>query len=143
MVLHRGVQCYDWAYICPCLGKKNYLQAVAETSHASNISLRRSGFTLRMSPDPKKRHVLFLLLFLTFKQTSIAPSQCSTENDEITYQKRSWWDPTSSRAEPVRDPKPKQPTEEITQVSLTAEGYVVRVDFQTFCALWKMFRYIQ
>ena len=37
-------------------------------------------------------------------------------------------------AERVREPKPQLPTQEPTQASSTAEGSVVQVDFQTFCA---------
>ena len=36
--------------------------------------------------------------------------------------------------ERVREPKPKQPTQEPTQASLTTERFVVLVDFQTVCA---------
>ena len=40
-------------------------------------------------------------------------------------------DPISLCAERVREPRPKQPTQEPTQASLTAEGIVGLVDFHT------------
>ena len=75
-----------------------------------------------------------LCLLLLFNKTAVAPSRCcqqkdSTQKDEITSQKKhSWWDPLSlcrTRA----GTKAKQPSQDFTQASLTAEGFVVLVDF--------------
>ena len=74
------------------------------------LFFERSGCRImNISQSPKKRRFVFGLS-CSLKQTSIAPSQCcskkknSTQNDEITSQRQSWWDPTSLYAERVRKP---------------------------------------
>ena len=90
--------------------------------------------------SPKKSRFAWKSSFLlTFKQTPIPPSQCcqqnnSTPKDEIASQRHSWWDPTALCAERVREQRPKQPTQKPTQACLTAEMFVILVDFQTSCA---------
>ena len=49
-------------------------------------------------------------------------------------QRLSWWDPTTSCAERVREPWPKRPTQEPAQGSLAAEGFDVLVVFQNVSA---------
>ena len=73
---------------------------------------------------------MFFWAAVLFEQTSIAPSQCrqqknSTQSDVIISQRHSWWDPIALCAERVRELGPQQHTQEPTQASVTAEGFVV------------------
>ena len=85
----------------------------------------------------KKRRVLFLLLiWRSNKPRSFhhsAANNNSTQNDDKTSHR---WDPTSLCAERVR----KHPTQEPTQASLTADEFVVLVDFQNLFARFEIFR---
>ena len=99
----------------------------------SHQSCSRSHLKLQrhenISKSNKNVDLCFAALFLTFKQTSLALSQCclqnnSTHNDEITSQRHSWWDSSSLCAERVREPRPQQSTQQPTQTSLTAEGFL-------------------
>ena len=118
------------------------------TAPGPHQSFHLSGCrVVRTSPSPQKTSGdLFFLLFSIFKQTSNVPILCccqqnkSTQNDEIAPQRHSWWHPSSSCAERVRETKPKQLTQEPTQASLTAAKFVVLVDFQTVCASLKNVR---
>ena len=107
----------------------------AISSLTSFQSLRLQGHE-NISMSTPTSFFSFAVFWLTFQHTSITPLQCcqhnnSTQNDEITS--------PSQCAESVREPRPKQPTQEPTQESLTAEVFVVLVEIQIFCARLNIF----
>ena len=96
------------------------------------VSRQASGCkVMRKSPNPSQNVDFVVACFFDVQTsidclTNVLPTKCdSMQNDEITSQRNSWWDPTPPWAKRAQGPLPTQPTEELPQASLTAERFVV------------------
>ena len=110
----------------------------ASIHHAAYLGDLSSCRVMRRSPSPPKKRRLFVGLLLdvqTHLNRSITvPTNNPTQNDDMNSQRHSWRDPISLSPEHAcgnhgQNSQRKRPA----QASLTAEGFVFLVDFQTSC----------